>query len=272
LQIVLFRLFILAGLIGLAGGGGCGDGGFPRDAAKPDAAVMGTVSLAWSLRDLSDQPVQCDQVGASTVFLQLRNRATLSGVAASLSCKNSPSTSQLLEPGVYDVTFELHGLNMTLATASDQNAVVVDAGRDTLLAPVTFVIDATGGLELALAAPPSPSNCKDTGTGAGITGVAIALEHAGGPCATVTFVRSRGAITLGSYVVNCGSPMVTTCIENDETLTVRSMESGPYTIHIRGKVGAADCWQNDDTLQVPPLGKMLSQTLNLAYQPDASGC
>lgn len=66
--------------------------------------------------------------------------------------------------------------------------------------------------------------------------------------------------------------MVTTCIENDETLTVPSMQSGPYTIHIRGKVGSANCWRNDNTLQVPPLGKRLSETLNLAYQPGVPGC
>jgi hypothetical protein len=273
---MLFRVFIRGCLIALASlvaSAGCGDdGGFPRDAMGPDAVAMGTVSLAWSLRDLSDQPIQCDQVGANTVSLQLRNRAKLSGVAASLSCKNSPSMSQLLEPGLYDVSFELHGLNITLATASDQRSITVEAGRDTPLAPITFVVDARGGLALSLAAPPLTTNCKPVGTGAGITGFTITLLHTGDGCAPVTFLRSRGAMMLGMYVVNCSSPVVTTCIENDETLTVPSMQSGSYTIHVRGKVGAADCWQNDDTLQVPPLGKTLNQRLNLALQSGISGC
>lgn len=270
-----FRVFILAGLIGLAGSAGCGGcapGGFPPEVQGPDAAVMGTVSLAWSLRDLSNQPVECAAVGANTVVLQLRNRAKLSGVAESLSCQNSPSTSQLLEPGLYDISFELHGQSGTLATAPDQGPVTVGAGQDTPLVPVTFTVDARGGLALGLAAPPSTTNCNTGGTGAGITGVTITLSHIGGDCAPVTFVRSRGTTMLGSYVVNCSSPLSTTCIENDETLTVQSLASGPYTIHIRGKVNTADCWRNDDTLQVPPLGKVLTQTLNLAYQSSVPGC
>jgi hypothetical protein len=270
-----FRVFILAGLIGLAGSagnGGCTPGGFPPDVQGPDAAVMGMVSLAWTLRDPSDQPIECDAVGANTVVLQLRNRAKLSGVAESLSCKSSPSTSQLIEPGLYDISFELHGQSGTLATAPDQNAVMVGAGQDTPLAPVGFVVDARGGLALGLAAPPTTTNCKIGGTGAGISSVTITLSYIGGTCAPVTFIRTRGATILGSYVVNCSSPAVATCIENDETLTIPSLASGPYMIHIRGKVGTTDCWRNDDMLQVPPLGKVLTQTLNLAFQSSVPGC
>jgi len=267
---MLFRVFILASLFGFAGCGGCSSGGFPPDARGPDAAPMGSVTLAWSLSDLNGQPIQCDQVGANTVALQIRNHTTLAGVAASFSCNNSPST-QALDPGTYDISFELHGSGGTLATASIQNNVTVVSGQDTRLAPVTFAVDAKGGLVLKLAVPsPLTSICKGPPMGAGVTSVTITLVHTGGGCAPVTFLRSGGP-TMTSYVVNCSSPMIATCIENTETLTVPTMPSGPFTIHIRGKIGAVDCWQNDDALQVPPQGQSLIETLNLA-KTGASGC
>ena len=267
---MLFRMFILASLIGIVSCGGCGSGGFPPDAPKPDAAPKGSVTLAWSLIDLSGQPIQCDQVGANTVALQIRNHETLSGVASSFSCTNSPSM-QALDPGTYDISSELHGAGGTLATGADQNTVVVVSGQDTLLTPVTFMVDANGGLMLRLSVPsPLTSICKGPPMGAGVTGMTITLVHTGGGCAPVTFQRSGGA-AMSSYVVNCSSPVIATCIENTETLTVPTMPSGPYTIHIRGKIGAVDCWQNDDSLQVPPQGKSLIETLNLA-KTAASGC
>jgi hypothetical protein len=266
---VLFRLFILAGLLGLAGSSGCGSchgGGFQPDASV-DAPAPGTITLSWSLTDLNGQPIQCDQVGAQTVALQLKNRDKLSSVAESFACQNSPSTSGPIEPGHYDISFELHGINGTLATAASQSNVTIRPGQDTPLAPVTFMVDARGGLALMLAAPGTTSNCAPkTMGGAGITGVSITLVHTGDGCAPVTFTIARGATVLGSYVVNCSAPMVAACIENDETLTVPSMESGPYTIHVVGKNGAIDCWKNDDMLQVPPVSQVLRATLNLASQ------
>jgi hypothetical protein len=270
---MLFRVFILASLMGLAGCGGCGGGGFPTDALDVDAPATGTVSLAWSVTDIAGQPIPCDQVGASSVFLQLRDPSKVSGSVESFSCQNSPSTSHPLEPGTYGVTFELHGTALTAVGAPGQSGVVVVPGQDTPLAPITFVVDAKGSLVLALAAPPAASNCKSVGMmGAGITGVSLTLVHTGDGCAPVTFARSRGATMLGSYTVNCSSPMVTTCIENDERLTVVGMQSGPYTVHVRGKIGAVDCWINDDAFAVPPQGKVLNQTLNLAYQMGTPGC
>jgi len=269
-----FRVFILAAwLVGLACGGacgGCGSGGFPVDASLPDAGVPGTVTATWSLTDLAGAPIQCNQVGANTVSLELHSASGAFGVPASFTCANSPSTSQPLDPGTYNVSFELRGLSVTLATAPDQNAVTVLPGQDTRLSPVTFVVDAKGSLVLSLAAPPAIKNCAG---GAGMTGTTITLVHTGGGCAPVTFQRARGATSIGTYLVNCSSPQVAMpCIESDETLTVASLPSGPYMIHVRGKLNAADCWKNDDALQVPPLNQTLSETLNLAYQAGTLGC
>jgi hypothetical protein len=265
---MLFRAVILASLIGIASCGGCGSGGSP-DAPNVDAA-MGSVTFTWSLSDLDGQLVQCDQVGATTVALQIRNHATQVSTPVSFPCTSSPST-QALAPGTYDLSFELHGLDGTLTTAADQKLVMVASGKDTPLLPVKFLINAKGSLVLRLAVPPPlTSICKSPPMGAGVTGVTITLVHTGGGCAPETFQRSGGATTT-PYVVNCSSPTIATCIENTETLTVPVLSSGPYTIHVRGKIGAVDCWQGDAPLQVPPQGKSLNETLTLT-KIAASGC
>jgi hypothetical protein len=265
----------LAALIALAVGGcsGCDDGGFPIDAPAPDATLRGTISLAWSLTDLTGRPIACEDVDASFVFVELRSTSSLSGAVASFACGNSPSTSSPIEVGTYDVRFELHGQSLTSVSAPAQNGVVIATGQDTRLTPVSFAVDTNGRLVLGLSAPPAPSNCMPASQmGAGITNMTITLVRAEGGCAPVTFIRTRGPTPVGSYSVNCSSPQIASCIENDETLTVSSMPSGQYTIHVRGKLGAADCWVNDDSLTVPAQGKARIETLNLAFQSGAPGC
>jgi hypothetical protein len=265
----------LAGLCGLwlaaAASCDCRGGGFPDATTVPDAPLPGAVSLAWSITDLNGAPVSCDQVGATTVFLQLRGQNSASGVAVSLSCNTGSGISQAVAPDTYHVSFELHSGSLTLATAPDQNTVVVRSGAPTALAPVSFQVDAVGNLVFSLAAPPQPSNCKPPGMGAGITATTLTLVHTGDGCAPVTFTRSRGTTVLGTYTVNCGSPVVTSCIENDEALSATGIASGPYTVHIVGKVGANDCWTNDDAVQVPAQHQTRSATLNLAFQHNP-GC
>jgi hypothetical protein len=271
---MLFRV-LFVGMFGLviSGCGACDPGGFRRDAAVIDAPAPGRVALSWTLMDTSNQPLRCEDVGGSFVLLELRGRGTAPSTVASFACATSPSTSQELVPGVYDVTFQLRGTSLTAVSAPEQKAVTVESGRDTTLSSVTFVIDATGRLVLSLAAPPATSNCKPPSMqGAGMTGTTITLVRTGGGCAPVTFVRARGTTVLGSYTVNCSSPQVAPCIETDETLTVATLPSGPYEIHVRGKLGAVDCWRNDNALQVPPQGKTLIETLNLAFQTGTPGC
>ena len=140
------------------------------------------------------------------------------------------------------------------------------------MAPITFAVDTHGSLAISLATPPFTTNCKPASMGGpGITGDSITLERAAGGCAAVTFLRSRGATQLGTYTVNCSSPSIASCIETDETLTVPSLESGSYTIHVRGKVGPTNCWTTDASLEVPTAGRSLIRTLALARQP-TPGC
>jgi hypothetical protein len=265
------RLWVLIpAMLVVVAGCDCDPGGFQGD-APVDGVVPGNVSLAWSLTDLNRQPIQCAQVGAGFVAMQLSSPGLPTVPAESFACDNSPGVSAALAPGVYDVTFALTGAGLTPVVPPPQR-VTVASGRTTELAPVTFMLDAQGGVVFTLATPPA-ANCRPPSmNGAGITGVTITLELAGGGCAPVTFARARGATPLGSYTVNCSSPQVAPCIERDETLSVTSMASGPYTIHVRGKVGAVDCWRNDNAVRVPAQGKQLIETLTLELQTGTPGC
>ncbi|HMG21472.1 MAG TPA: hypothetical protein VK607_09160 [Kofleriaceae bacterium] len=270
-------VILAAGLLGLAGGAGCdgcNDGGF--DAAVPDSRPPGgTFSLSWTLSDQgSGQPVTCDKLDPNaTVFVKVSREGT--GGLESFSCRGMQATSAArFAPGLYNFTFELHipapsGQPLTIATASAQNAVAIPSAQDVALAPVAFQVNATGMLQIQLAAG-AGANCAG---GAGITGFQISLEHAGGPddagCAPVVLALSGG----GTYNANnCSAPVVGRCIESSETLTVASLPSGPYQIHVTGKKANMNCWSNNDTLRVPPQGMVFSQTLNLALASQTPGC
>ncbi len=277
-----FTLWLaIATMSGLTGCGGCGgegpngDGSFPNDVTPPASTGHGTLSLAWELRDLGGLPIQCGQVGAGTVALALRTRDQAQGTTDSFTCNASPATSKDLLPGIYDVSFELYadGNGQVLATAPDQNSVVIKEGMTTPLAPIEFDVDAQGDLVLTLTTPPTTSNCKSPlRMGAGISGIAITLVHENGGCAPVTFIHTKGGTTLTPYTVSCSSPPVVACIENDERLTTTGLASGPYTLHTRGKIGAIECWKSDDALQVPARGTTLAQTVDLTFQSADALC
>jgi hypothetical protein len=251
---------LLCLFLGLVGASGCGG----------SAPVQGSASLAWSITGIDRQPTTCEQVGAATVLVRLRNRAG-DASAVSFPCGKSPSTTELLA-GPYDVAFELRTVDgSTLAAGPDQTTVTVTAGQVTTLTPVTFVMDAKGSLALALATPPFTSNCKSaTSGGAGITGNSITLERAAGGCAPVTFIRSRGGTQTGTYQVNCSSPLQAGCIETDETFTVPNMDPGAYIVRVRGQIAGSICWLLDGVLEVPP-GSRVARTLNLTHFV-AAGC
>jgi hypothetical protein len=248
-------------LLCAAASAGCSGGGFPADAGIDAPAATGTFSLAWTLTDTGGAPITCDQVSATTIALTLQSSDRVFGIAESFSCGNSPSTSPVIPIGNYSVGIELHGTGLDPVVAPTQNHVAIVQNQNTTLAPVTFAVNATGNVALQIA-PPAPltSNCGAAPMGAAINAETITVQDAGGACLPITFTRSKG----GTYVVNCTTPNVAGCIEDDETLTATGVPSGTYTIHIRGKIGATDCFTNDDSLAVPAQGKSLTRTLNLA--------
>jgi hypothetical protein len=171
------------------------------------------------------------------------------------------------------MTFELNGLAGLIATTPAQNGIVIRSNETVALQPLAFAVDATGGLELLISSNQSAGNCAPTAAmGAGITNTTITLAHTDNTCEPVTFQISAGATQpAGTYTVDCANPALAACIENDQKLTVAPVPSGNYRIQIRGKVGDLDCWNNDDSLVVPPLSKILKTTLNLAKQTTV-GC
>lgn len=261
-------------------GAACGDGGGFPDAMPIDAAPMpGRFTLQWALTDTSDQPLACDAIGAQSVTALVRNRAVQGGATEVFTCGSGMGTSQDLIPGTYDVDFELIGpggdpATGVIATAPRQQGVTIGSGETVPLAPLTFAVDATGGLALNLATNASGGNCGASATGgAGITTMTITLERATDQaCAPVTFEIAAGAAGQArTYTVDCATPAPTACIESDQTLTATGLASGSYVIHVRGTTTTvSECRTNDDTLPVPPLGRDLTRTLNLGVQ--TSGC
>jgi hypothetical protein len=244
---------------------GCNGGGFPADAGVDVKIAAGSFSLAWKLTDLKGAPITCDQIGASTVAITLQSLDRVFGDAESFSCGNSPSTSPAIPAGDYNVGIELHGSGLDPVVAPVQPRVVIADNQITALAPVTFAVDPTGTVALQIA-PPTPltSNCGAPPSGAGINAETITLEHAGDGCLPITFTRTKGGATVGTYTVSCAAPANAGCIEQDETLTATGVPFGQYTIHVRGKIGASDCFTNNDSLAVPAQGKTLTQTVILA--------
>ncbi|HEU4731289.1 MAG TPA: hypothetical protein VFT22_25520 [Kofleriaceae bacterium] len=240
---------------------GCG-GGTP-------APANGSISLVWSIADADGRHLTCDLVGARSVALRLRSRANGNVVALAFPCANSPGKAPVAA-GLYDISFQLDAPDGTrIATAPDQRGAAITAGQVAHLAPITFTIATRSQLVLSIATG-ATTNCQSPASGgAGITGTTLTLLVAGGSCEPATFVRQRGTEQRGTYTVDCQTPQVATCIEKDETLTT-SLVAGSYLIQVRGKVGAADCWQRGDTLEVSP-GKPLNRALGLLHV-NGPGC
>jgi hypothetical protein len=249
---------LLCLLLGLAGVSGCGG----------SAPAQGSASLTWSIFDaLNGQPATCATVSAVSVSLQLTSQANSGGsVTLSLPCARSGGTVELAV-GTYRVVPQLVTADGTvLATAQDQTATVV-AGQTTALVPALFAVSTRSGFFAVSLVTGTGTNCRPDG--AGITGVAMFLEHSGG-CAPTTLIRSRGNTQLGTYASNCSSPPVASCIEADEVLTAAGLQPGSYTLHVRGKKNALDCWKVDETFTLVP-GRPLVRTLTLAHAP-VPGC
>ena len=235
--------------------------------SPPQPPPSGTVSLAWSIFDSTSQPATCDQVGARSVALRLRPRAGGSVIVAAMPCAPGSGAAQVV-PGVYDIAIELHAADSTrLASAPDQTGITITAGRTAQLTAVRFAANLTFRLVASIATF-ATTNCQSpTSGGPGITGMTVTLERVDPGregCAAVTFSRAQGATERGNYTVDCSSPSVTTCIENDETLTT-SVPPGTYVIHVRGRRSTLDCWQGDDKFTVPVSSRPTLHTVALMH-------
>lgn len=271
------RGVILSALVAACGGGG----GFPDAPPIDMPPPLGTFSLAWTVKDTGGNPITCDQIGAQAVTVLTRNRAIQGGSTEVFTCSTLMGGSQGLVPGTYDLDFELGGVGGAvgtgiIATSPRQMGIVIKSGENVTLTPLAFSVNATGGIKVNLSANKPGGNCGSVGNnGAGITGVTLTLQHTtGGACEPVTFtIAPNATLPGGSYTVNCTSPTVAPCIEADQQLSVTGVPSDGYQLHVRGKVATANCWTNDDTLPVPPLGRDVMRILNFAAAASGTpGC
>lgn len=253
-----------------------GGGGFPDAPLAGDApAPTGTFSVAWSVVDENNEPLACERVAGQVVTVLSHNLAFMGGETQPFSCSTGMGMSQGLVPGTYQFDFELTGTFGQLATAPRQAPVEIQDGENTELDPLTFQVEAVGGLSLELDSLTSGGNCAPTAAGgAGIETVAITLTHnSDGTCEPITLSISEGTTQPGgTYTINCASPVDRPCIEEGQTITAVGVPSDSYTIRIRGKIDGKVCWSNMDSIQVPPLNQTLLRTLNLAHQIQTPGC
>lgn len=250
-----FRAAVLFAAITMACGGG---GGFPDAPGEPDAFSTGTMSLDWSLVKMSDgTPVGCDQVGAVSVTLLLRNRGFQGGFTEVFSCNTKMGTTAQVPVGVYDVNYELTGASGLITTAPTQLGIEVKRGENAALDPITFTVNAIGAIDLRFDTLDANGNCAG---GAGLTGARITLNHqVGGACEPATLM-----IDTTPYTINCANPPTYVgCIAKTTPITATNLPSDAYLIHIRADA-PAKCFVNDDSIRVPPNGMTLTQTLNLA--------
>lgn len=258
-------------LLAACGGGG----GFPDAPSPDDPGPTGNFMVTWSVIDQNNEPLPCERIAAQTVTTLAHNLAYEGGTPEAFSCSTGMGTSQALVPGTYEMDFELYGVSGLLAKGEKQVPVTIAGNQTTTLDPVTFQVEALGGLELALSTGKPGGNCgATTADGAGIEQVSITLKHGSdGTCEPITLTISDGATQPGgTYTIDCANPVERPCIESDQVLSATDVPSDAYSITVQGKVGGKVCWLNGDSIQVPPLKQVLMRTLNLAQQTQTPGC
>jgi len=253
-----------------------GGGGFPDAPPADSSGPTGTFSVTWSVIDQNSQPISCDRISAQAMTALTHNLAFEGGSTQIFSCNTGMGMSQGLVPGTYEMDFELvSGMFGSLAMGTKQVPVAITANANIELAPVTFQVEALGGIGLKVATGKVGGNCGAVSAGgAGIGQMTITLNHNSDlTCEPITLNISDGATqTGGTYTIDCTTPMVRGCIESDQTITAMGVPSDSYTIRVRGYVGANVCYLNADSIPVPPLNQLLLRTLNLSQQTQTPGC
>ncbi len=260
----------------------CGSGGGFPDAREIDAPPpTGTFTLDWALTDLSNNTITCDQVGAQSVTVLAHNLGVEGGLTQVFVCSTLMGMSQGLIPGVYDFDFQLAAASGVLSSPPGQHNITIASSQNTRLASLAFQLDATGGVALSLSTGRTTNCGTATPANGAITAETITLTHNSDlSCEPITLTISASTLTptaaSGTYTINCTTPVVTTCIEKDSTLTATGVKADSYTIHIAGKQGVSGasgvCWSNNDSIVIPPLGATLTRQLNLGFATATALC
>ena len=273
------RLIVLCLLVAACGSGG----GFP-DAREIDAAPpKGTFTLDWAVTDSNGNAITCDQLGANAVTVITHNREVEGASTQVFVCSTLMGTSSGLDPGTYDMDFELDGSAGMIPSTPlipTQHGIVIESEQNVRLASLVFAVEATGAVALNLSTGRASGNCGAAPTGGGISATQIFLtRNSDLTCNPLTLTIGTNAthMTPQSYLINCTTPLDGPCIDSDQSITATGIAADSYTIHIRGKEGlptatAPVCWTNNDSIVVPPLGGTLTRTLNLGFATTTAGC
>ena len=120
---------------------GCGGGGGFPDAPRPiDAARPGTFAVAWTIEDMTMQPISCMTANADQVLINVENATTSDSFAQPFACDLGNAVSGAIPPGTYNFKFTLRSGSTLLATAPDQTGVAIQATLTAQLKPLTFVL------------------------------------------------------------------------------------------------------------------------------------
>jgi len=253
---------LYVGLAGCGSGGGFPDA--PAEAVPPGPAKF---TVEWKVSDLAGNAIACDKISGATVTATLTSKQMVGGFTEVFTCATLMGTSQTFAPGTYDVSWELDSTTgAVLATAPTQTMVTFPGDGNVTLAPLAFAVDATGKLNFSMSANKPGGNCGTGADGAKIDQFTISLIHGNqGACEPVSFTITAGATQpAGTYTIDCTTPAVTGCIENDQQLMATSVPSDSYTFDIRGKTAGVDCWKNTDSVKIPANGATKTTSLNLA--------
>ena len=240
----------------------CSHGRSPPADTTVDAPTDGILEISWQIYD-SDQEflIDCDTVAGTRVSVSTQ------GATFFAPCADG-RMALTLRAGGRDVIVSLVGEDGIVLVGYTRGVALV-AGTTSQLA-LRFDIDPRGVLSFIAVAQGKVANCTPAGSGGGaISSTTVTLTHTGDGCAPIVLTRTSPTATIG-YQVDCAAPVIVPCLEANETMRTPRITAGSYTVHIAGRVNAADCWRADQVVLVSP-ARRVDATIELATL-GAPGC
>ena len=191
----------------------------------------------------------------------------------SFACSAGMGTGTRLYPaGLYTLTFSLTNHQGQIAIAPNQLEFEILPDQTVHAAPVSFGVNAIGGISLSVNTGDT-TNCGDTGSGgAGITADSISLIR-NNACVAATFTINAGASEPANTIdATCPQVSAGPCIENDQSATATGLPSGAYQIEVIGQVGSANCWVGSQNVEVLTDNASVNVMMPLLHQDGTSGC
>ena len=246
--------------------------GFP-DAHQIDAMLdPGMFDVTWTLHDGSNS-LKCDDVGAQNVVVGVQRSDMSYPLTETFPCSAGMGTGVRMYPaGEYTLTYSLTNQQGQLAIAPNQLDFEILPDQTVHAAPVSFGVNAIGGIALSVNTG-ATSNCGDVGTGgAGITADSISLIR-DNACVAATFAINAG-MTQPAGTIDATCPQVSAgpCLENDQSATATGLPSGAYSIEVIGQIGDANCWVGSQNVEVLTDNASVNVMMPLLLQDGTSGC